>query len=241
MRNPFRGRPEISRRDADLLLDRAPASHLSHRGLADLLAAAAGPPLPHETKGERAAVRRFRQAYGASLRARSRRRPHRIGAVVTATAAAVLLGGTAYAAGSGRLPESLQRTAHDLFSAVGVPAPSPPAPSPSPARAAHSAVPSPSLSPSLLRDLCVAWQAFENDPHSRPLTPDEHHLLGDAAGNNGKKQIDAFCADLLDPSATSSAPSANAPPNGPGNGPPSGPPGQNKPSKPGPGPKKSHK
>jgi len=234
MRMPFRGRHEISRRDAELLLDRAGGS--AHPALADLLNAAAGPALPHETKGERAAVRRFRQAYGASLRA-SRRRPHRIGALLTATAAAVLLGGTAYAAGSGHLPDSLQRTAHDWFSGVGVPAPehtspsAPPSPGPSPS---PSQSPSPSLSrvapgvppsPALVRDLCVAWQTFENDPRSRPLTAEERHLLGEAAGGNGKKQIDDFCAGVLGPAAP---PSAKDPPDHP------------KPSKPGPGPKKSH-
>lgn len=225
MKMPFRGRPEISRRDAELLLDRAGGS--SHPALADLLNAAAGPALPHETKGERAAVRRFRQAYGASRRT-SRRRPHRIGALLTATAAAVLLGGTAYAAGSGHLPDSLQRTAHDWFSAVGVPAPehaspSPtPSPSPSPSRVAPGVPPSPSL----LRDVCVAWQTFENDPRSRPLTADERHLLADAAGSNGKKQIDDFCAGLLGSAASPPA---------------TDPPGHTKPSKPAPGPKRSHK
>jgi hypothetical protein len=232
VRNPFRGRPEISRREAELLLDRASVNP-SHRGLADLLSAAAGPALPHETKGERAAIRRFRQSYGASLR--SRRRPARIGALVTAAAAAVLLGGTAYAAGSGHLPSSLQRTAHDWFSAVGVPAPSP-ASSPSPTRR-PSPSPSPSPSSFVLRELCVAWQAFENDPHSGPLTEEEHHRLGEAAGSNGKKEIDTFCASLLSPAASPAAPSAGDPPHGP----PGGPPGQNKPSKPVPGPKKSHK
>jgi hypothetical protein len=234
MRNPISGHPEISRREADLLLDRA-SSNPAHRGLADLLSAAAGPPMPHETKGERAAVRRFRQSYRASLR--PRRRPARIGAVVTAAAAAVLLGSTAYAASSGHLPEPLQRTAHDWFSGVGVPAPPSPSVSPSRSRAA-SPSPSPSSSPSLLRELCVAWQAFENDPHAPQLTAEEHHTLGEAAGSNGKKQIDAFCAGLLSPSESPSAP---PPPTagGPPNGPPGGPPGQNKPSKP--GPKKSHK
>jgi hypothetical protein len=225
MKIPFRGRHEISRRDAELLLDRA---HSSPSALADLLAAAAGPPLPHETKGERAAVRRFSQAYGAPVPTKSRHRPHRVAALLTASAAAVLLGGTAYAAGSGHLPDSLQRTAHDLFSAVGVPAPDHPSASPSPSRSARVTSPSagPSPSPTLLRELCGTWRTFENDPQSRPLTPDEKHRLGDAAGGNGKRQIDEFCAGLLGPAPSPSASDAV---------------GRDKPGNPSPGPKKSHK
>ena len=230
MRNPFRARHEISRRDVDRLLDRSDVADPAHRAVADLLAAAAGPALPHETKGERAAVRRYRQAYAASARPASRgRRPRRIGVLVTATAAALLVGGTGYAARSGQLPESLQRTAHGWFSGV-VPAPST---SPSPSRS-PAPPPSPSTSrksppavapPPLLRELCLAWQAVEKDPRARPITPDERRALADAAGSNGKKQIDAFCGQLLGPSPTAAV----------------GPSGRVKPGNPSPGVKKPHK
>ncbi len=233
MRNPFRGRPEIGRRDADRLLDRDQPVDPAHRAIADLLTAAAGRPLPHETKGERAAVRRFRQAYAASARTTSRRHPRRVGALVTATAAAMLVGGTAYAGWGGHLPESLQRTAHDWFSVVGVPAPdqsrspspAPDQPSPSPSSAQEPGSPSVVPSASVLRDVCLAWQAIENDPRARPITADERHQLGDAAGSNGKKQIDDFCERLLAPS-----PAATTTPTT----------GRDKPGNPSPGPKKSH-
>lgn len=228
MRKPFRGRHEISRRDADRLLDRSVVDP-THRAVADLLAAAAGPALPHETKGERAAVRRYRQAYAASTRPVSRRRrnPRRVGALVTVTATAMLLGGTAYAARSGQLPDPLQRTAHGWFAGV-VPAPSPssvPSPSSSPSLSPSLSSPSGVHSPLVLRDLCVAWQAVENDPRLPPITADDRRALGDAAGGNGKKQIDEFCARLLGPS-----PSPAVPPSAKG-----------KPGNPSPGVKKSHK
>jgi len=70
----------------------------------------------------------------------------------------------------------------------------------------------------------VTWRVFENDPKSRPPTADERHALADAAGGSGKKQIDEFCAGLLDPAP---APSLST--------------GHDKPGKPSPGPKKSHR
>ena len=59
------------------------------------------------------------------------------------------------------------------------------------------------------------WQAFELDSSGRPVTADERRLLGDAAGGNGAKEIDSFCANLIGPLPTRSA--DNATPGNPGN------------------------
>jgi hypothetical protein len=59
----------------------------------------------------------------------------------------------------------------------------------------------------------------EKDPRARPITPDERHALGDAAGSNGKKQIDAFCGQLLGPSPSAAvAPSERVKPGNPSPG-----------------------
>jgi hypothetical protein len=210
MRNPLRSRSGIGRRDAERLLDRRESAHRAHGGVAALLAAAAGPPLPHETRGERAAVDRFREAYDAADRRRPRRR-RRIVAVLAASTVAVLLGGTAYAAHSGRLPDPLQRTAHDFLSAVGVPAPDHPSPAPTPTPSAGTSSPTapsltqPSASAALLRDLCRAWRAAEQDPHAQPITNDDRRVLGEAAGGEGRKQIDDYCGRLIGPTPAATA------------------------------------
>ena len=216
MRNPFRSRSELGRRDVERLLDRDASVHAAHARVADVLAAAAGPPMPHETQGERDAVDRFRQAYVAAARARSRRRSHRLAAALSAAAVAMVLGGTAYAAHSGRLPDPLQRTFHSLLSA-GVPAPNKPSrsPTPSPAptpsrtpspRATSAAAgPSPAGPPadaSTLRHLCELWRASEQDPHAPPITKDDRRVLGEAAGSNGRKPIDDYCERLIGPAPT---------------------------------------
>jgi hypothetical protein len=219
MRNPLRPRGRIGRRDAERLLDRREPVHPAHAGVAALLVAAAGPPSPHETRGERAAVDRFRQTYDAAERRRPPRRRHRIVAVLVAATAAVLLGGTAYAAHTGQLPDPLQRAAHDFLSAVGVPAPDKPsptptrtaAPSPSPTRAGTGpglAGPSPSVA--RLRGLCQVWRSAEQDPHASPITNIDRRVLGEAAGGDGRKEIDDYCARLLGP--TPDSPGAPATP-----------------------------
>jgi hypothetical protein len=229
--NPLRTPGTIGRRETDRLLDGYRPVNPAHIRLADLLAAAAGPAQPSELAGQHFAVRRFGEAHRPHRSTPSRRR---IGTAVTAAAAAALLGGTAYAAGSGQLPDSLQRPAHDLLSVVGVPAPHrPPTP---PASAAPLASPpfgthpnGPPAGPSPLTaspargrliELCRVWQAFEVDSSGRPVTADERHLLGDAAGGNGAKEIDAFCENLIGPLPTRSA--DNGTPGNPGSPGPSG-------------------
>jgi hypothetical protein len=205
--NPLRPRGHIGRRDAERLLDRRAPVRPAHAGVAALLVAAAGAALPHETRGERAAVDRFRQTYGTAERRRPPRRRHRIVAGLVASTAAVLLGGTAYAAHTGQLPDPLQRAAHDFLSAVGVPAPdtrsptpvSSASPSPSPSAGPSPGLTEPSPSVARLRGLCQVWRSAEQDPHAPPITNDDRRVLGEAAGGDGRKPIDDYCARLIGP------------------------------------------
>ncbi|GIJ54852.1 hypothetical protein [Virgisporangium aurantiacum] len=174
----------------------------------------------------------------ATHRPGPRRLPGR-GVVVAALATVVaLVGGTAYAAGSGRLPDPVQRQLHEALAGVGVP---PPDPRDTPTRTLVSASPVPSgSSPADVRllGLCRAWQAARAAPGAPQPRPDDKRALVEAAG--GANRIEAFCAALVAtaPGATpsSSAPAGPAPvtttPGRPGNqnpgGPPATPPGQEK-------------
>ncbi|WP_238011944.1 hypothetical protein KZZ52_37830 [Dactylosporangium sp. AC04546] len=197
-------RRRIGRDEAERLLDGAAGP--GHEQLAALLRAAAGPARPHELAGEDAAVTAFRQARTApagrsparSSPARSLVRPgRRVGVLAGALAAGVLLAGTATAAGTGHLPDPLQRAAHDWFAGVGVPEPGPEpvaAPSPSPSRSeppvVRSSAPSTaaaSVSAARIDELCRAWQ----EGRGRKLTDAERREL--AAAAQGEDRVEAFC------------------------------------------------
>jgi hypothetical protein len=204
----------ITRHEADLLLDRSAGD--TYPDLADLLATAAAPARPEELAGERAALAAFRREYrpagrdarsgvgpaeaaaaskAAASKAAARsaaRRSRRRGLVVATLAATVaFVGGTAYAAGTGRLPDPVQRHLHEAF--AGVPAPDPrDTPSPLPGTVTASATAAPNEAQ--LTALCRAWQANRADPAAPTLRPDEQRTLGDAAG--GANRIQQFCATL---------------------------------------------
>jgi hypothetical protein len=177
----------------------------------------------------------------ATQRSSSRRRPRRPrrrGVAIAALATVVaLVGGTAYAAGAGRLPDPVQRQLHEALAGVGVP---PPGPRDTPTRTPGSA-PAPSGTPSAgahLLGLCRAWQSARANPGAPQPRPDERRVLAEAAG--GQHRIEAFCAALVAaaPGATASpsTPAGPAPvtptPGRPGTpdpgGPPATPPGQEK-------------
>jgi hypothetical protein len=207
----------VSRRDAELLLDRSPTDG-AHAGLVDLLAAASAPPRRPELAGERAAVAAFRRECGARpaaparpLAVRSRPRRHRV-AVAALSVVAALVGGTAYAAGTNRLPDPVQRRLHEALSGVGVPAPSP---SPSP-----PASPGASPDPAYLTQLCRAWQVTRTTPGEPRIRPDEQRTLAAAAG--GPTRIADYCAALTAP--PSAGPSASTTPDVHGNSDPGRPP-----------------
>lgn len=214
----------ITRRDAELLLDASPTPD-RHGGLVDLLAAASAPPRPEELAGERAALAAFRREHrtatpepAAPTRkvAEKRALPLRRRVLVAALAAVVaVFGGTAYAAGTGSLPDPVQRQFHAAFSGVGVPAPDP-VRSASP-RSVSPSTPAPSspgasAARAQLLTLCRTWRENRADPGRPPLRPDEQRALAEAAG--GPARIEPFCAALTG-TPTPSGPAAPGTPGGP--------------------------
>lgn len=226
-------RRRIGSREAEQLLTADPEAS-ARPALSELLAAAAAPPRPDELVGLRAAMAAF-EAAGQPDRTRimvvSRRgRFARPLAVKLAAGVAVLLfGGTALAAEAGRLPDSTQRQAHDLFSGLGVPAPGArstpamppvvptatvptptPTPAPRPSTGDRSAVPVPAGAAT--RGLCRSWQARQQKPKQKPMKGEPLRRLAEAAG--GEERIAAFCAALLtdDPGATATRSPAESSP-----------------------------
>ncbi|MEV4510695.1 hypothetical protein AB0K00_17205 [Dactylosporangium sp. NPDC049525] len=226
--------PVIDRHTAEQLLNRTPAAAQEHGALNALLAAATGPARPDEIAGERAAVSAFTREYRPCPRPRTLApRPGRgAGIAVTVSVAALLVGGTAYAAGTGRLPDALQELLPGAAAPVsdhaartaptdqgtGRAAPTP-RPSTGPVPQPSATVP---VAAAELERLCRAWTAFRADPHAGQVTAEERHALASAAG--GENDINGFCQRLLDPTPQPSATTGK-----PGN--PS--PGAGKPSHPG--------
>jgi hypothetical protein len=222
----------------------------AHPGVAELLAAASAPARPEELAGELAAVAAFRREYRPVDRAAPPvpeprgsvpRRPRRRRVALAGLAAVVaLVGGTAYAAGSGRLPDPVQRQLHEALAGVGVPPPDPrDTPSPKQPSASASAPVPMGTAPgdAQLLGLCRAWQAARENPGAPQPRPDEKRILAEAAG--GAHRIEQYCAALVatgpgatlapptpaNPTPGTSAPGKPENPGGPG-GPPATPPGQ---------------
>jgi hypothetical protein len=152
---------------------------------------------------------------------------------VTAGCVLAVSGGTAFAAETGALPDGMQQHAHDLFSALGVPAPAPSDAhgkgSPrAGGRRTPTAVPStrtPAPSATSALELCRAWDAAQKDPHGKAMAADRVRALLEAAGSD--RGVPAFCADVLARAAGGASPTgvpAPGPPtpthpgNGNGNG-----------------------
>jgi hypothetical protein len=229
------GPERVTRRDADRLLDGGSAG--AHPDLADLLATAAGPARPEELAGERAAVAAFRREFrpAPAAPARARRPRRRAGIVAALTAAVLAIGGTAYAATTGRLPDAVQRAVDGVFSgddpsgASGSPTPSGSvATTPSPTGSAADppvtapSGPGPGVDEARLKGLCRAWEATRANPHANAISPEDLRVLAAAAG--GEDRIEAFCAAL--PSRPTEPPASDKPGNpNPGGGRPTAPPG----------------
>jgi hypothetical protein len=188
-----------------------------HPGLGALLAAVTAAPSARELAGERTAVAAFIGAPRTGVpigTAKGTRRvrvplPTWAAAVKVAVAVAILtIGGTAAAAETGNLPDSLQRHAHDVFSPLGVPPPSRSAPASGTDGGGvggagrvttPSARPTPSpVGPSgpAMLGLCQAWDAARADPHGKAMTAEALHALVVAAGSDAA--IPDFCAGVLE-------------------------------------------
>ncbi|GAA2354123.1 hypothetical protein [Dactylosporangium salmoneum] len=175
--------------------------------LGELLRAAAAPGRPHELAGEDAAVAGFRREY----RPVNRRRRRAV-ALALAALAAVSAGGTAYAAGTGHLPEPVRAWIGEDDRPSAKPADQRPSGRP---RASATAGPSPSVSASFVpAEACQRFLAFRADPHARPVTAEERQELARLAG--GQPAIEEYCRRLLGvgPSGSAAAPT---PGNGNGN------------------------
>jgi hypothetical protein len=145
---------------------------------------------------------------------------------VAVACALAVTGSAAYAAETGALPDSVQQTAHDLFSALGVPAPatsdgsagrSHGANSGRPSNGGHTVRPTPSGAVAL--ELCQAWDAAQKDPHGKAMAAEALRALLDAAG--GDRSVPTFCANVLAQNGNSATPHPPNPPptpSHPGNG-----------------------
>lgn len=240
------GSSRVSRRDAERLLDSGRAldggpAGAGHDGLANLLAAAAAPARPDELAGEAAAVaafrREFRRRPGRAPAVRPYRR--RIAVVGALSAAVLAVGGTAYAASTGRLPDPVQRVVDGVFTGGSggrphggaTPAtsadpasrvPGTGASPPGPASATNPADRSPGPDEARMTGLCRSWEASRDNPHSAAISADDLRILAAAAG--GEDRIAAYCAEIRStgPKPTKSDKPGNS---NPGGGRPTAPPG----------------
>ena len=196
------------------LLDLREPAAAQHAGVAALLVAAAGPALPAELTGEDDTVREFRLAYRRTWRRR------RNALIAFAAAAVVSLGGTAYAASGGPLPDPVRRTVESLFGddPAGTPATQPPASPPGSPAAASTPASTPARSPSpeaggpgaaRIAELCRAWEASRNDPKAPPVTGEDRRTLARAA--KSEAGISDYCRGVLGTTSAPSAPEASQP------------------------------
>ncbi|MEV4508291.1 hypothetical protein AB0K00_04965 [Dactylosporangium sp. NPDC049525] len=226
MRGWWWRRQTLPKAEAQRLLDGGSGDS----AVADLLRAASGPARSGELAGERAAVAAFRQEYAAgagtaSVRSelpRAIRHPGRRVAVLAAVLAAGVLAGTGVAAGAGRLPEPLQRAAHDWIDKVPEPDPRPRpeqtvrAASPTPPAVHRPAVtPTPThpgtLAAADAKKLCKEWEKTRDDPHRKPMDPADLRALTAAAG--GPERIEGYCG-LTPTGPTPGPPGQPGPPSG---------------------------
>jgi hypothetical protein len=214
----------IGRHEAERLLAGQPTDP-DHPGLRRLLAAAAAPARPDELAGEGAILAEFAQAHRTRTSANPARRRHaarlRIGrtaAKVTVGCVLVAAGGTAFAAETGALPDVLQRHAHELFSALGVPAPASSGtqrggrPSTPADRSPTGTNRTPSPAGTKAVELCQAWDAARKDPHGKAMAAERLRELLEVAG--GERSVPTFCANVLAKAGSDGTPS-EAPEPGP--------------------------
>lgn len=211
MRTWRTGRIDLN--EADRLVGGYPPGP-AHPGLGVLLDAANAPAFAQELAGQAAAVAGFAAAGGGSgpitmpvgrRRARVLLSTRAVAVKVVAGVAVLVASTTAFAAEAGALPNGLQRRAHDMFSALGVPGPGPgdlPAgpgdgasglPPTAPATAGNGPTPDPG--DAAILGACRAWDALHKHPAGKPLPPGISRVLIAAAGDAAS--IASFCAKLL--------------------------------------------
>jgi hypothetical protein len=197
-------RLRIRRRDLARLSD---GGNLGPEGadLDRLVAAATTSAHPRELAGERPALAAFVAAHDPAALTNHRRPRVPIPSLVAKSiavkigvgAAALSLGGVAYAAHEGSLPDPAQAAAHNVFGSVGVPAANEAATGQGPDATGPAAV-----------GLCRAFTAGEKDAHGEALDSTAFQALATAAG--GEDQIEAYCEQVL-ADAESHPPAATPP------------------------------
>jgi hypothetical protein len=140
---------------------------------------------------------------------RSGVRGRRTAVIAAATAALVLLGGTAAAAGTGSLPDGAQSVVSKALSHVSVHVPDPDAPH---AKAVdHRGPVGPDATAAAKHGLCTAWAARGKADTDRGASGDSTAFsnLRQAAHDDGML-VKEFCADVFDGSTPAGHPSASS-------------------------------
>ncbi|WP_155371139.1 hypothetical protein [Catellatospora vulcania] len=196
---------------SERLLDGARTQVADQGPVGDLLARAAAPGRPDEVAGAAAVMAAFRAAYPQPVARRRRTLRRALALKVGAIAAALTVGGVAFAAHSGVLPNPFP---------IGPQSPASPSDSGPDGTPGGSALPSPSGSPTPLpstsaevvanlHGLCRSFLATaDKDKPKATDSPTYAALVAAAAGQD----LTGYCTALVEPS--NNRPSAN-----PGNGP----------------------
>ena len=172
-----------------------------------LLASVSAPPDTEELAGQGAVVAAFaaaarsRPARPVGVRLLTPRRSRVLTRLLTAKAAAAVLGvlmtGGVAAAATGNLPAPAQQAAHALLGGAGVPAPAQ-------ATATTRTHPAgPDAAGPAAQGLCRAWSAGQGGQHGSKLDAPAFAALTKAAG--GTDQIAAYCARVSASTASGSA------------------------------------
>jgi hypothetical protein len=197
----------LDRETAEQLLDGAsPTRAAGADRLAELLAAAGGPPRPYEYAREEEAVMAFRTAPAPARRRISWRKL--LTFKVLAITATVTIGGLAFASTTGILPVPFTQS----------PAASPSADATSPARSRSStktSSPTPDSSPipAAFGGLCNSYLAKDAQGRSKALETHPYADLVAAAG--GADKVEAYCIALPEKEKKSKDPKPTHEPNPP--------------------------
>jgi hypothetical protein len=130
---------------------------------------------------------------------------------IAAAATVLSLGGVAYAAHEGSLPDAAQAAAHDMLGSVGVPASDHAADA---ARKVSANAEGPDATGPAAVSLCRAFTEGEKTEHGQALDSVAFQALARAAG--GQDNIEGYCAGMLANAGTEpSGPPADLPTSAP--------------------------
>ncbi|MBN1173877.1 MAG: hypothetical protein JXA67_17020 [Micromonosporaceae bacterium] len=165
-----------------------------HERLAGLLAAAAAPARPGELAGETAAVLAFRAAHRHPVSPRRNAlvvKPSMTRFLTVKIAAIVIaiggVGGVAVAAGTGNLPDPVQRHVPGVRASTSI----------RPQASARPSITESDASIQPLRELCSRYSGRSVEQRRQALEDgSEFRKLTDSAGSRDRDRVDRFCDDL---------------------------------------------